>query len=282
MCLQARSQSDSSRAVGISRITTHTIVQGVQDDCSHPRSREQPPECTMGNKENGMKQQELNKVLELHKKWLMNEDGGVCADLSGANLRGADLSSADLRGADLSGAILISADLRYANLRGADLSGAILSGADLRRAILISADLSCADLRGADLSGAILSGAELKNVKANENTVGFFPLCPDGEFIAWKKLAEQKIAKLKIPAHAKRSSATTLKCRSSEAFVLKILKKENDIWLDVQEGFSKHDNSFVYKVGGTVKVDDYDEDRWNECSRGIHFFISREMAEQYK
>jgi hypothetical protein len=204
------------------------------------------------------------------------------ADLSGANLRGADLSSADLRGADLSGAILISADLRYANLRGADLSGAILSGADLRRAILISADLSCADLRGADLSGAILSGAELKNVKANENTVGFFPLCPDGEFIAWKKLAEQKIAKLKIPAHAKRSSATTLKCRSSEAFVLKILKKENDIWLDVQEGFSKHDNSFVYKVGGTVKVDDYDEDRWNECSRGIHFFISREMAEQYK
>ncbi|MCE5225751.1 MAG: DUF5758 domain-containing protein [Porphyromonadaceae bacterium] len=30
-----------------------------------------------------------------------------------------------------------------------------------------------------------------------------------------------------------------------------------------------------------VKVDDFDENRWNECSSGIHFFIAREMAVQY-
>ena len=48
-----------------------------------------------------MNQQELNKVLELHKKWLIDEDGGQRANLRGANLRGADLLGADLLGADI-------------------------------------------------------------------------------------------------------------------------------------------------------------------------------------
>ena len=83
---------------------------------------------------------DLKEVLQKHADWLRGNAGGVCADLSGANLRCADLSGAVLRGADLSGA----------DLRGADLSGADLSGANLRGA----------NLRGADLSGANLSGAK--------------------------------------------------------------------------------------------------------------------------
>ena len=54
---------------------------------------------------------ELKEILEKHKKWLNGKEGGVRADL-----RGADLSNADLRDADLS-----NADLRSAYLRGADL-----------------------------------------------------------------------------------------------------------------------------------------------------------------
>ena len=73
--------------------------------------------------------EELNKILELHKKWLNSQDGGCRADLSNA-----DLNNANLRYADLSGADLRYADLRYANLSGADLSDADLSGADLRSA----------------------------------------------------------------------------------------------------------------------------------------------------
>ena len=49
---------------------------------------------------------DLKQSLELHKKWLNNEDGGKCADLRGADLRGADLSDAYLSGAYLSGADL--------------------------------------------------------------------------------------------------------------------------------------------------------------------------------
>ena len=64
---------------------------------------------------------EIKQVLELHKKWLNNEQGG-----ERANLRGANLSEADLREADLSGADLRGADLCGANLCGANLCGANL------------------------------------------------------------------------------------------------------------------------------------------------------------
>ena len=66
-----------------------------------------------------MKKNELDKILELHAKWLNEQDGGVEADLRGADLRRADLRGADLREADLS-----RTDLRLADLREADLSGA--------------------------------------------------------------------------------------------------------------------------------------------------------------
>ncbi len=49
-----------------------------------------------------MNTEELNKILEKHKKWLRGEDGGERADLSWANLSGAYLSGACLSGADLS------------------------------------------------------------------------------------------------------------------------------------------------------------------------------------
>ena len=74
---------------------------------------------------------DLKQILELHKKWLNNEDGGERADLRGADLRRADLRDADLRDADLSGAYLSGAYLSGADLRDAYLSGADLSGAYL-------------------------------------------------------------------------------------------------------------------------------------------------------
>ena len=66
-----------------------------------------------------MTKEELDKVLELHKKWLDGDKAGKRAVLFGANLRGANLRGADLNGADLRGA-----DLLDANLRGVDLNGA--------------------------------------------------------------------------------------------------------------------------------------------------------------
>ena len=104
--------------------------------------------------------QELKDILDKHRKWLRNENGGEMAnlrsaDLSYADLSYADLRSANLRSADLSYANLRSADLSYANLRSADLSYANLRSADLRSANLHSADLRSANLRSANLRHAI-------------------------------------------------------------------------------------------------------------------------------
>ena len=101
--------------------------------------------------------EELKKVIELHKKWLKGEENGVRANLSGADLRDANLSGAYLSGANLSGADLSGANLRGADLRGADLRCAYLSGANLSGANLRDANLSGADLSGANLDYSCLS-----------------------------------------------------------------------------------------------------------------------------
>ena len=108
----------------------------------------------------------------------------------------------------------------------------------------------------------------------------FLSQCPDGEFIGYKKAADEKIVKLLILEDAKRSSATTLKCRCSKAKVLEIQERDGSK-SGCNQIRSQHDPSFVYKIGEIVKVDNFDEDRWDECSTGIHFFISRDMAVKY-
>lgn len=46
--------------------------------------------------------------------------------------------------------------------------------------------------------------------------------------------------------------------------------------------YSQHNRKFEYHTGEIVSVDDFDEDRWNECSTGIHFFINRQEAVDYE
>ena len=195
----------------------------------------------------------------------------------GANLSEANLREVNLAGANLSGADLTGADLSGSNLREVDLSEADLSVTNLRVTNLSGANLSGTYLSGANLSWAYLSGANLSGTFYNDVTFFLLSQCPsEGSFIAWKK-ARGYIVKLKVTENAKRSSATTLKCRCSEAEVLDIQDLDGNS-VDIKEVSSNYDNSFVYKIGEIVKVDDFDENRFNECSTGIHFFIAREMA----
>ena len=177
-------------------------------------------------------------------------------------------------------AYLSRAYLSGANLSDANLSGADLSGANLSRAYLSGANLSRAYLSGANLSRAYLSGADLSGASHNEGTAFFESQCPsEGSFVAWKK-ASGKIVKLLVAEDAKRSSATTLKCRCSKARVLGI-EEINGEQSNLKQISSDRDSSFIYKVGEIVEVQDFDENRWNECSTGIHFFISRNSAVKY-
>ena len=134
------------------------------------------------------------------------------------------------------------------------------------------ADLHYADLSGADLSCAHLSCA--KNIPPLVEAVT--SILPAGEIVGWK-MAHGALVKLSIPADARRSNATGRKCRCDKAVVLGITKDGKE----AESAISNHDESFVYRVGDTVVPDSFDENRWEECSNGIHFFITKEEAIEY-
>ena len=159
------------------------------------------------------------------------------------------------------------ADLSEVNFRHTDLSGA---------------DFYHADLRGVDLSYTNLYGADLRFANLRDTKINHPIACPEtGSFIGYKKAFYKKIVKLQICEDAKRSSATTKKCRCSKALVLAI---ENIDGSDsgLQEIKSYFDFSFIYRVGKIVEVSDFDDNRWNECAPGIHFFMDRQDAVDYE
>ena len=164
-----------------------------------------------------MDNEKLKEILERHRKWLNDEDGGERANLYEANLYGANLREANLYGANLYGA----------NLREANLYGTNLYGANLREANLCEA-----------------------------------------------------IIELLIPQDAKRCSATTRKCRASYAKVVAITNMDGS-QAEVDHVTNHAYEPIEYKIGEYVHPDSFDDDRWNECSHGIHFFINRQEAVEY-
>ena len=199
------------------------------------------------------------------------------ANLIGANLANADLIGANLRGAELAGANLSDADLYRANLDDAELAGANLSDADLYRANLTRANLSDANLYNTNLEKVILDMAYLVGAK----NIPYIPLsCPsEGAFIGWKKVEGKYLIKIQIPEDAKRLSATTRKCRCDMALVLDITSLDGETHFD--EVVNYNYKKTIYKVGEFVYPDSFDENRWNECSNGIHFFINKGDAINY-
>ena len=205
------------------------------------------------------------------------EDNTILQTLIAAIKEGAYLEGANLKGANLKGANLYGAYLEGANLEGANLEGAYLKGAYLYGAYLKGANLYGAYLEGANLEGANLKGAYLKGAK----DIPYIPLnCPsEGSFIGWKKVCDNLI-KLEIPEDAKRLSSVSMKCRCDKARVLSVwnMRLEEEVSEVVNHAYNQ---DTLYKVGEMVYPDSFDEDRWNECSNGIHFFINKQDAINY-
>ncbi len=165
---------------------------------------------------------------------------------------------------------LRAADLRAANLSDANLSAANLSAANLSAANLSAANLSDANLSAANLRAAKLRAANLSAAKNADLAFAQTSITPEGDLIGWKKLEGGKICKLRIPAEAKRSNATDRKCRAEFAIVLE------------GEGVSQYDNTFAYEVGKEVRPrTPFNENRWEECASGIHFFLTKIEAENH-
>ena len=145
-----------------------------------------------------------------------------------------------------------------------------LVGAVKGKTNLYGANLRGANLGGANLRGANLGGAKNIPVLA-ERQSSIVP--EEGPFFGWKKCRNNVLVQVAVGAKAKRSNSTGRKCRAEYVKVLQVIGAE--------EGVSQYDQNTRYKVGEIVRCDKWDDDRWNECSGGIHFFLTRAEAEAY-
>lgn len=245
-------------------------------------------------------QKEVNDIVAKHTLWLDDDTKGVMADFSytvlesismyGFNLRGATFEGAIINNADLSFTIANGANFNRAKLNNVSFYWAELQDAKFHKASIMHVMFSLANLKRATFAHATLSLSTFSEAKLNgvdltnthiEHENSFIRLrCPEkGSFTAFKR-TDFNIVELVIPASAKRSSATTNKCRASKAKV-KAIYELNGSKSEKTAVPSMYDHMFYYEIGKTVVVDNFDEDRWNECSTGIHFFMSFGEAVQY-
>ena len=156
----------------------------------------------------------LQEVLEKHRKWFNGEEGGERADLSNADLIGANLSNANL-------------------------SNAILDEKERCR-----------------------KGVILKEPRE-----------------AYKRCGKY-IVKLLIPSGAIVFSINNDRCRTNKAYVMAILNDDETI-ANAFSVASEYKRTFVYEVGRSIEIEDFDLMYNVECSTGIHFFWELERARDY-
>ena len=130
-----------------------------------------------------------------------------------------------------------------------------------------------ANLRSADLRSANLYGANLYGAKNSDRAIAMTRILPEGDLIGWKKCQDNIIVKLRIPEAAKRSHAFGRKCRAEFVDVIEVIGAD--------EGISQHDGETKYIAGQRVTPDKFDENWMEECSSGIHFFITEAEARAY-
>ena len=223
-----------------------------------------------------MTQQELDKIVERHQHWLKKDCEGwedMKANLVEANLYEANLVEANLKLANLYGANLYGANLEGANLVEANLKLAYLEGANL-----VEANLKLANLYGANLKGANLEGANLKGANLVEATLYGDVRKRLGRFLTepitgYKKTAEGVVITAEIPAGAIVFCINGTKCRTNRAKIIDMAGNE--------VLHSQHDNSFEYRLGKEIIIEDFNLMYNVECASGFHFFENREEAENY-
>ena len=174
--------------------------------------------------------------------------------------------------------------LKLTRLKCVDFKDVDGSNTDITGAYFNCCNFENINIRYANLTRTKFLECKSNNIKYNTSTSFYNLAYPSkGSYIGFKSASnynnDKVIVELLITEDSLRSSATTRKCRASKAKVLSITSIDGTINYD--KAISKHDNSFVYKVGEIVEVEDFNKDRWVECTSGIHHFITREEAVNY-
>lgn len=246
----------------------------------------------------------FNQIVDWHQKWLSDDassvfkhrgnviDSVVLLDEFGKRFKGCNFSHFVFSEAILEGSPTFidckfdRARFGYCRMRRATFVDCDFNNARLEFADLTGSAFSGCDFKGASIRGAILDDATFQDC----TNMPYIPMtCPEtGAFVAYKIAYRLNadfstinpdrwcVIKLEIPEDAKRSSATGRKCRASKAKVLVIESVDGSQSFGFAQ--STWDRDFIYKRGETYEIKNFDENRFNECAPGIHFFLGRNEA----
>lgn len=177
--------------------------------------------------------------------------------------------------ANFTNSVLHNVKAEYCSFIETNFTNADISSGNFRYA-----DLHNSDISGANCYYALFEYTNLDEVKYNDRTKFYKLHCPEeGGFVAYKKCVENRVVTLYIPKDAKRTSATGITCRTNKVKVLMIESFDGNI--RYEEAYSFVEEDFCYKVGQTIEVKDFNEDRWMDSTTGIHFFMTKEEAKAY-
>lgn len=223
------------------------------------------------------------------------------ATFGNGKYKGARFENCDLTFAEFFNSIFDDAVFDQTDFSNVMLGDVVFRGCVFRDVKFVNIDLSSCtfincyfvkcefiNARGAKVRTFIDDG---NFVYIQRTAMPYIPMaCPDeGAFFGYKKVRVISggavfagIAKLYIPEEAARSSGTGRKCRCQFARVISITgatpSTKNE---EIENAVSFFDPSFHYRVGRMVYPDAWDDDRWNECSNGIHFFMNKQEAIDY-
>ena len=162
-------------------------------------------------------------------------------------------------------------------------------------ALLYRSDFTNATFYNCDFSRAKVDRAKGFNPEISLNK-GVDNLPQKVDLIGYKKVLTvnrenytggiPRVLKVKIPKWAERSKSTSNKCRASAVKPLALFDLDGEEITNLTEYDSiipshritvKHE----YSIGEISYPDLWDDNRWNECSNGIHFFMKFEEAKNY-
>lgn len=204
--------------------------------------------------------------------------GLVSSVISGCSAVGADFSHAVMPCSSVLSTKFRSSVFHKANACSAvmqwnDFSRSDMSGACMSYSLLDTCTFDMSDMSGFKAWHSTVDDCEFDAVRGLRLPV----VCPEGYVTdAWKRCGDY-IVHLRIPEDARVISVFGPQCRCDKAEVVDIELPQGGS-AGVKAVSSGYRDDFVYRVGEAVSVDDFDENRWSDCTSGIHFYMSRMTA----
>lgn len=204
--------------------------------------------------------------------------------IEGTTFNNCVLCDANFDCAFITQCCFLNVNLFESSMMHSQMLETMFSCSDLTSIDFTFCDMVHCSAEKSNFSGSRIGDNNFKEIHASNRTAFYDICCPEeGAFVGFKKArcyGAEVIVKLLITENAKRGSACSRKCRASEVKVLGIYDLDrNELPNVVASSYWKY--GFHYKVGETISIEDFDENRWNECSTGIHFFLTFDEAARF-